>query len=141
MYATSVQGMSSKTFLKELRETFGQDEIIHRSTICLLTSGKNKIKNTEEDGQEEDDDDESILDPLADSRSTTPALPPHVAFIPAEELEKLNAEQIAEKIEQYKTHEDKNDAEWKAELVSIVEEEAPNAQLDVSDPLKKLNLE
>jgi len=133
--------MSSKTVLKELGDVFGQDEIVHRSTVCLLTSGEKKKKIINEDGEEEeaDDDDESILDPLADSRSTTPALPPQIAYMPAAELEKLSAEEIAARLCVIEhSREAKPDADWKAELVSIVEEDSKEDE--VCGDLKNLEI-
>ena len=139
------QGMSSKTFLKELGETFGQDEIVHRSVLCLLTRSKIQDGENEED-DEDDKDDESIVDPLADSRSTTPALPPHVSYVPVSQVDELNFQEISERTKVVKSGQNvSKEVEWKVELKSIVEEDSSQEdkkpESSVLQGIENLNLQ
>lgn len=70
-----VKGMSSKTFMRELGAKCGQEEIVHRGSICLLVSAHTE----EENGQagEEDGEEHGInggMSPAGLSRSATPAI-------------------------------------------------------------------
>lgn len=145
-----MQGVSSKQRLKEFGDTYAEDEIVHRSTICLLMPQKKKVTIINEAGEEEetecddDDDDESIVDPLADSRSTTPALPPAIQFVPASALQGLSdnaTDDVSNKLNALKSDKNESEKEWKNELVSIVEEDSDKTGDALAKSIEKINLE
>ncbi|KAI8105824.1 hypothetical protein M9434_000404 [Picochlorum sp. BPE23] len=145
----AVKGVSSKQRLKEFGDTYAEDEIVHRSTICLLMPQKKKVTIINEAGEEEetecdDDDDESIVDPLADSRSTTPALPPAIQFVPASALQGLSdnaTDDVSNKLNALKSDKNESGKEWKNELVSIVEEDSDKTGDALAKSIEKINLE
>ena len=70
----NVKGMQSrKQRLQKFGDSYAQDEIVHRSTICLLMPRKKKVTVINEHGdeieEEQSDDDESIVDPISRSNS------------------------------------------------------------------------
>jgi len=70
----NVKGMQSrKQRLQKFGDSYAQDEIVHRSTICLLMPRKKKVTVINEHGdeieEEQSDDDESIMDPISRSNS------------------------------------------------------------------------
>ena len=143
-----MQGVSSKQRLKEFGETYAEDEIVHRSTICLLMPQKKKMTIINDAGEEEeaecddDDDDESIVDPLADSRSTTPALPPAIQFVPASLLPGFSdrvTDDVSNKLNALTS--DESGKEWRNELVSIVEEDSDKTGDALAKSIEKINLE
>jgi glutamate 5-kinase len=144
-----VKGCSSKQSLKLFGDSFGQDEIVHRSTICLLMPRKKKVTVINEQGEEaeqsEEEDDESIVDPLADSRSTTPALlSPTAQFDPVHVLPLSHDASSGEKGHSQKATKVKNDsAVWKSELLEIIEEDKDTSKQDdtaIVDDLKNLHV-
>ncbi|WPT16155.1 Glutamate 5-kinase [Picochlorum sp. SENEW3] len=145
----AVKGVSSKQRLKEFGDTYAEDEIVHRSTICLLMPQKKKVTIINDAGEEEetecdDDDDESIVDPLADSRSTTPALPPAIQFVPASALQGLSdnaTDDVSNKLNALKSDKNESGKEWKNELVSIVEEDSDKTGDALAKSIEKINLE
>lgn len=149
-YNLVMQGVSSKQRLKEFGDTYAEDEIVHRSTICLLMPQKKKVTIVNEAGEEEetecddDDDDESIVDPLADSRSTTPALPPAIQFVPASSLQGFSdtvTDDVSNKLNALKSDKNESGKEWKNELVSIVEEDSDKTGDALAKSIENINLE
>jgi hypothetical protein len=110
---------------------------------------KKKVTVINEQGEEaeqsEEEDDESIVDPLADSRSTTPALlSPTAQFDPVHVLPLSHDASSGEKGHSQKATKVKNDsAVWKSELLEIIEEDKDTSKQDdtaIVDDLKNLHV-
>jgi len=71
-----VKGMSSKQFFRVYGSSYGQEEIIHRASICLLMSvGADESEKCAADSDTNDDDDGQMSPPDGMSRSNTPVVP------------------------------------------------------------------
>ena len=135
----NVKGISSKSQrLYKFGDAYGQDEIIHRSTICLLMPRKKKVTVIDEHGEEmeteQSEDDESIVDPLSDSRCATPGILSPAELQQHQESLLLAANSMANEGASQsmgkKASSAKLDSEWKHELLSIVEEDKTPVEQD-----------
>ena len=136
-----VKGISSKSQrLRKFGDGYAQDEIIHRATICLLMPRKKKVTVINEDGEEteteQSEDDESIVDPLSDSRCTTPGILSAAELQQHQDSLLLAANSMAkDDVQQQKAKKSSTsrlDSDWKSELLSIVEEDKGTQDVESS---------